>query len=109
MNKKTVYSAVILLFLCSASSVMAVAIENPINAGSFGALFSSIAIAVGDLIAGLGAVMMIVAGILFVTSAGSAERIGSAKKALIYAIIGIALGIGASSIVGEVTKVMGTK
>ena len=36
-------------------------------------------------------IMMIYAGFLFVTSAGDANRIATAKKAILYAIIGVAI------------------
>lgn len=75
---------------------------------NFPDLLEKIATGVGDLIAALGVIMIIVAGILYLTSAGSPEKIGTAKKALIYAIAGIAIGLAAKAIVGIVTDVIGT-
>ena len=66
-----------------------------------------IASAIGPLIASLGSVMIIVAGILYLTSAGSPEKVGTAKKALVYAIAGIAIGLAASSIVQIVKGIVG--
>jgi len=82
-------------------------ITNPIGSSDFSSLLLKIADAVGKLIASLGAVMIIVAGIFYLTSAGSTERIGVAKKALIYAIVGIFIGLAASSIVSIVQNIVG--
>lgn len=66
---------------------------------SFCALLTGIASAVAGLIATAGTVMIIVAGIFYLTSAGSPERIGVAKKTLIYAIVGIAISLAAGVII----------
>ena len=87
---------------------LAVSIANPLSGTStFSALLTKIASGVGTVIASLGAVMIIVAGILYLTSAGSPEKVGTAKKALIYAIAGIAIGLAATSIVEIVKNVIG--
>ena len=72
----------------------------------FKTLLLQIAGAVGELVSYLGVVMIIVAGIFYLTSAGSPERIGVAKKALIYAIVGIAIGLAAQAIVDIVTGII---
>jgi hypothetical protein len=93
-----------LLFLTLSSFVSAqVSIPNPLAVNNFCQLLTSIASAVGGLIAMLGTIMIIWSGILFLTSAGSTERTGAAKKALIYAIMGIVVGLLASAIV-EIIK-----
>ena len=66
------------------------------------AIINNIAEQVGMFIAALGTTMIIVSGIFFLTSAGSPERIGLAKKALTYSIVGIAIGLGATSIVSAI-------
>ena len=58
------------------------------------------------LIASLGTIMIIVAGIFYLTSAGSPERIGVAKKALIYAIAGIAIGVAATAIANIIVDIL---
>ncbi|OGZ72615.1 MAG: hypothetical protein A2998_01470 [Candidatus Staskawiczbacteria bacterium RIFCSPLOWO2_01_FULL_37_25b] len=83
-----------------------VIIPNPLNVDNFGALLLKIAGGIGVLIGSLGTIMIIVAGILYLTSAGSPERMGSAKKALFYAIAGIAIGISATAIVATIQWVL---
>ncbi len=40
-------------------------------------------------------IMMLYAGFLFVTAQGNAEKLGEAKKALLYTMIGAAIVLGA--------------
>lgn len=106
MNKRITGLVIFISLFCLASSTLA-QITNPIGASDFGTLLTQIATAVGTLIATLGTAMIVVAGILYLTSAGSPERIGTAKKALIYAIAGIAIGLAANAIVSIVKDIMG--
>ena len=78
-----------------------VTIINPLEAGgvnNFDQLLTKIITGVAGIVASLSVIMIIIAGILYLTSAGSPERIGVAKKALIYAIVGIVIAIAAESI-----------
>ena len=78
-----------------------VTITNPLAAGgvdNFDQLLTKIITGVAGIVASLSVIMIIIAGILYLTSAGSPERIGVAKKALIYAIVGIVIAIAAESI-----------
>ena len=108
MNKKIIYSVIFVSLFCLTSLVFSqVSISPPPGVPTdFNALLKKIADAVGGIIAALGAIMLIVAGILYLTSAGSPERIGTAKKALFYAIIGIAIGLAASTIVDVITGII---
>ena len=42
---------------------------------------------------------MIVAGIIYLTSSGNEKKIGTAKRAFIYSIVGIAVTLGAMVII----------
>lgn len=106
MNKRITGLVIFVGLLCLAQSAFG-QITNPIGYSDFPSLLGNIASQVGTLIASLGAVMIIVAGILYLTSAGSPEKIGTAKKALIYAIAGIAIGLAANAIVGIVKDIIG--
>jgi len=110
MNKRkiTVFIIFISLF-CLASFSYAQNIVNPLKVDTFDDLFANIIKTVGKLIAGVGTIMLIVAGILYVTSAGSPERIGKAKTALIYAVAGMAIGLAADGIVELIKSAIGTK
>jgi hypothetical protein len=110
MNKKIIYSVIFLSLFCLVSFALAdsVSITNPLSGvNNFNDLLTKIATAVGELIATLGTIMLIVSGILYLTSAGSPEKIGAAKKALIYAIAGIVIGLAATAIVAAIKQIMG--
>lgn len=107
MNKKIVSVIIFSSLFCLVNFAMATTIPNPLgDTSSFPLLLGRIAIGVGNLIASLGVIMIIVAGILYLTSAGSPERTNTAKKALIYAIVGIAIGISANVIVSIIFGVL---
>jgi len=83
-------------------------ITNPIKYDDFGKLLTDgIIPAVSAIIGSLSVIMIIIAGILYLTSAGSPEKIGTAKKALTYAIIGIVIAIAASGIVDIIKNTVG--
>ena len=108
--KKAITSVVLIvgLFSLAGLAFAQVQILNPLGGvNSFGQLLLRIASGVGALIASLGTIMIIVAGILYLTSAGSLERMGKAKTALIYAIAGIAIGLAATAIVEVIKSVIG--
>lgn len=107
-RKKIVILPILFLSLfCIAGLVSAAKIENPLDTDNFGDLLLKIAGAVGALMASLGTIMIIVAGILYLTSAGSQERMTKAKNALVYAIVGIAIGLAATAIVEIVKGLIG--
>ncbi len=93
-----------LFFAMTASAVV---IPNPLGYDNFHELLFGLARAVGGLIAGLGTIMIIVAGILYLLSAGSPERIRTAKTALFYAIVGISIGLLAEGIVYLIENMLG--
>ena len=102
-----ILSVSILSLFCITGLAFAVQIENPLRANNFGELLLSIAGAAGALIASLGTIMIIVAGILYLLSAGSQERMTKAKSALVYAIAGIAIGLAATAVVEVVKGLIG--
>lgn len=107
IKKSFIYLAVFVSILTMAGSVTAVTITNPLSVNSFVELLTRIAQKVGELIAILGTIMIIISGILFLISAGSPERITKAKTALMYAIIGIAVGLAATAISTTILNIIG--
>ena len=107
MNSKNIFYLIIFVGLFGLSpSVIGATINSPIGYTDFNSLIANIATQVGTLISSVAVVMFIVAGCLYLTSAGSPERIGTAKKALVAAIIGLAIGLAASSIASIVCNIM---
>lgn len=113
MNKKIIYLGLFLGLLCAATFVSAttgVSIANPL-AGSgvttFCQLLTKIIEEVSAVIASVGTIMIIYSGILYLTSAGSQERMTKAKTALVYAVVGIFIGVAATVIVEIIKGVVG--
>jgi len=109
MNKKITLAAIFVSLLGLATFVSAeLVIPNPLGATStFSALLAKIVSGVGMVIGSLGTIMIIVAGILYLTSAGSTDRMTKAKTALIYAIIGIVIGVLANVLVVVIKEIIG--
>ena len=55
----------------------------------------------------LATLMFVWAGILFVTSAGNPEKINQAKKAAIYAAIGVAIALAGNGLILVIREVIG--
>jgi len=110
MNKKNtalIILSISVLFLLPLFA-SAVTINNPIKYSDFSSLLTAIAGAVATIIGSLAALMIIVSGFLFITSAGSPEKIKNAKAALTYAIIGMVVAGLASAIIATVKSVLST-
>jgi len=81
---------------------------NPLSGvENFGTLLEKIFTAVAGIVGAIAVIMLIIAGLLFVTSAGNPEKVNNAKKALTYAIIGIIVALAASAIIATVKWVIG--
>jgi hypothetical protein len=110
MNKKIIYLVIFVSLFALASSTLAqVEIPNPLGStNTFGNLIADKIIpAIVGIIGSLATIMIIIAGILYLTSAGSPERINTAKKALMYAIIGIVIAVAAGTIAAVIKTTLG--
>lgn len=103
MNKKT-------LFLILAATI-AVSPAIVLGAGatlqSMGTAIQSAAVSIATPIVVIG---WIIAGILYLTAAGSPEKIGTAKKALFACVVGtllVVLAIGSNMIIDVVKNAFG--
>lgn len=54
----------------------------------------------------LAIIMMVVGGVMYVTSAGDEKRAGSAKKMILYSIIGITVSLASLVVVKQVAKLL---
>lgn len=69
------------------------------NGSDFTNVISAIVTIISYVAGVLGVIMVMVAGIKYVTSGGDSNRVGSAKSTLIYAIVGLAIAALAQIIV----------
>lgn len=77
------------------------------NIDSFDKIFTNILKLIWPIVGGLAAVMIVVAGIVFITANGDPEKIKTARTSLIWAVIGIVVAILAWSIPAIVTTGIG--
>ncbi len=107
MNKKIVFIIVFVIFLTVANYTIAVELKNPLgDTDTLCELLTLITNAVAGLVGAISVIMITVAGIMYLLSAGNPEKINSAKKAFIYAIIGMAIAIAAGTIVAVIKGVI---
>lgn len=97
----------ILLSLLFSVSALAVSISNPLQSDNIPDLLTRISNIVAGIVGALGIIMLIISGVLFVTSGGSPEKINSAKKALFYAVMGIAVSLAATAISNTIKYIIG--
>lgn len=63
--------------------------------------------AVGYFFGAFAVIMFVVCGILFLTANGDAQKLTTAKNALLWGVVGVVIGIIAFSIVGIVGGILG--
>lgn len=104
MKKKIFLSIIVIasLFLVT-NFVFAVAIPQ-FGPTSWSDLFEKITKVVRDVVGSVAGIMIVIAGILYLTSAGDPNRMNLAKQALTYAIIGLIVALSAEAIVALIPK-----
>ena len=100
MKKKAIFLLLIsILFLVPLTSILGVTLENPIGASNFGELVDKIINVFFTLALYVTPLMIIIAGLLFVTAAGNPNQIQTAKNILLYTLIGFIIILLAKGIV----------
>jgi NAD/NADP transhydrogenase beta subunit len=107
MNKRITGLVIFVGLSCLTTLVFGAGLTDPLGGKDFTTVLTGIATAVGNLIAGLGTVAFIIAGIIYIASTANPELRNTAKKALIYAIIGMVVGLSAGAIVAWVKTIVG--
>jgi len=110
MNRKILLFNIAICLLLVSNFALAVTITNPLAPGgvwTFGDLIGKIIQAVSGVVAGLAIIMFMIAGILFLTSAGSPEKLTKARTAAVYATVGLTIAIAAAGIVQLIQQVTG--
>ena len=114
LAKKAITAALIGLALTLAAPAFLKEIYEVTGAGSSGVdtpktlsqmITKAIQVVVG-LVGSLSVLMIVVGGVMYMTSAGDTTRADSAKNIIKYAIIGLLVAIGALLIVTQVAKIM---
>ncbi len=81
--------------------------KNPIEAKTVNDLFDNIYKAILEIVGVLAVIMIVIGGILYMTSAGDQGRVQLAKTTVTAAIIGLALAVAAPTFLKEIYHILG--
>lgn len=113
MSKKIILVSLVLLGVFLAAGVTFAAgpiiiLINPLSGvNNFGDLLTRISGAIVGVLAALSTIMLIIAGGMFLLSAGNPQQIQTARNAVKYAIIGIVVSVTAGTMIAIIKEVIG--
>ena len=110
MNRKLILLFISVIFLGLTGSVFALTLNNPLASGgvnNFSDLIIKITGYITTIIGSLAVLMLVWAGILFVSSAGNEAKLTKAKHTLIYAVIGAGIALAARGLIEVIKAVVG--
>lgn len=81
--------------------------DNPVGYDNVNDLLTGVMTTVQSIVAALAVLMIVVGGILYITSAGDQGRVQLAKSAVTAAIVGLALALAAPAFLKEIYNVLG--
>lgn len=87
----------------------ATGIPNPLGSNDLNVIVQRAAKQIAAIAAPLTVIMVLVAGLLYMTGGGSPERITRAHKTLIWAIVGFAVTLFSTVVYALITNLLGTK
>lgn len=96
-----------MLCYASNSSGNVIMFTNPLNFYTVEGLLGTILSAVQKIIVTLALVFIVIGAVMITTSAGTPEMMERGKKAITMALVGLAIGIAAPSILKELAGVLG--
>jgi len=88
-------------------TIEAVTIDNPLAADSFAELIDGIINIIFYLAIAIAPIMFIVAGFYFITAAGEPEKIQTAKKMILWTLIGLLVVMSAKGIIALFGEIFG--
>jgi hypothetical protein len=92
-----------------AGTASAVAFENPLKWSTFPELLNVIVNIIFTISLAIAPILFILAGFYFVTAAGKPEQIETAKKMILWTIIGLIVIICSKGIINLFTQIMQVK
>ena len=100
-------SALLLSFFLTNNIAVAVEITNPLAYDTFEKIVGAISRFLFNIGLALAPVMLIIAGFMYVTSAGDPKRVETAKKLVLYTLIGLAIILLASGLIKVLESILG--
>lgn len=111
---KAVFSGLFVYLISAANAVFAAGTAcppgqfcNPLKYGSFEELVGAITKFVFNMALVVAPIMIVIAGIMFVTSAGDPEKVKKAREVALYTVIGFAVIIAASGLIKVLQSLLG--
>lgn len=108
--RKKTFSAPLLILaglLLNTAANAAVTIQDPLRGRTFQDLIQSVVEFANSLLAPLSALMVLIAGFMYMTGGGNPERIKTAHKVLIWALVGIGIVLLANIAEAIIRDVLG--
>ena len=102
-------SLILLITVLVPLAVEAVTIDNPLAADDFAQLIDGIINIIFTLALAIAPIMFIIAGFYFITAAGEPEKIQTAKKMILWTLIGLLVVISAKGLIMLFGEVFGVK
>jgi len=97
---------IVIMFLPMLVKAQTVPIPNFLKCEDVECLVQTIADMIAGLVTVIGTIMIIFGGIQYITSAGSEDKARRAKNTVLYAIIGIAIAVSVSFIIGFLREIL---
>jgi len=101
------YGAIIATVLCANNAIATpVTIANPITTSDFSKIIENTLLWVLGVAGSIALFMLIVGGVMYITSAGDEQKVATAKKIFNFTIIGLILILISYSIIVTVTDIL---
>ncbi len=97
--------AIVLYASFFVGDIYAQTFDNPIGYGNVNDFLGAVLVGVQNIVAALAVLMIVVGGILYITSGGDSGRVELAKKAVTAALIGLALALAAPAFLSEIFQI----
>lgn len=102
-------SLILLIIILVPLTVEAVTIENPLAADNFQELVDDLINIIFYLAIAVAPIMFIVAGFYFITAAGEPEKIQTAKKMILWTLVGLLVIMSAKGLIMLFGEVFGVE
>lgn len=102
------YSAAVVTVLC-VNSVIAieVVVDNPIETGDFAKIIENTLLWVLGIAGSIALFMLIVGGIMYITSGGDEQKVATAKKMFNFTVLGLIIVLLSYSIIKALNDILG--
>ncbi len=101
-----VLSAIALLsFASSSHAISGPEYPNPLTVNSFTQWFSNLLVQIQGIVGWLAVIMIVVGGMIYLTSGGRATQITLAKTIITFALVGFAIAVAAPSLLREIRDI----